>query len=429
MNLFDKLRLFVRGGVKSVRLGGSDPLDQWRELASWLGISDVPEDARSEATYFACMKVLSESVGKLPLKLNRHTDRDGIASARDHPLWYVVHDRPNPYMPASLFWSTMEYNRNHYGNAYAWIDGAGSRTRLWILPSNQVQVWYDNANALPDAPDIFYLYTDDRGQVHYLGSEEVLHLRSSNTLDGLVGIPVQEQLKATVQGGIRSQGLLNELYDTGFTAKAVLQYTGSLNDQNVKTFVKGIEDYAKGRFGKDGVKSIIPIPLGATLTPLNTKLVDNQFLELRQYSGLQIASAFGIKPYQIGDYTKSSFASAEAQQLSFLVDTLLYILKQYEEELTYKLLSKEEIGKGLYFKFNVDAILRADFKTKVETLSKATNSFLMTPNEARQKLDLEKLPGGDKLLGNGASIPVELTGSQYTDGLVTDSKGGEEESG
>jgi hypothetical protein len=73
--------------------------------------------------------------------------------------------------------------------------------------------------------------------------------------------------------------------------------------------------------------------------------------------------------------------------------------------------------------------LRADFKTKVETLSKATNSFLMTPNEARQKLDLEKLPGGDKLLGNGASIPVELTGSQYTDGLVTDPKGGEEESG
>ena len=213
------------------------------------------------------------------------------------------------------------------------------------------------------------------------------------------------------------------MYDSGFTAKAVLQYTGSLNDENVKTFVKGIENYAKGKLKNDGVENIIPIPLGATLTPLNVKLADNQFIEVRQYTALQIASAFGIKPYQIGDYTKSSYASAEAQQLSFLVDTLLYILKQYEEELTYKLLSREDIDQGRYFKFNIDVILRADFATKISTLSTAVNSFLMTPNEARGKLDLEKVPGGDRLLGNGASIPVEYTGSQYTNGLVTDETG------
>ena len=83
-------------------------------------------------------------------------------------------------------------------------------------------------------------------------------------------------------------------------------------------------------------------------------------------------------------------------------------------------MTAEEIEKGYYFKFNVDVMLRADFKTKIETLSKATNNFLMTPNEARLKLDLGRKPGGDRLLGNGASIPVEYTGSQYTNGLVTD---------
>ena len=129
---------------------------------------------------------------------------------------------------------------------------------------------------------------------------------------------------------------------------------------------------------------------------------------------MQIASAFGIKPYQIGDYTKSSYASAEAQQLSFYVDTLLFIIKQYEEELTYKLLSKKEIENGLHFKFNIDVILRADYETKIKTLSTAVNSFLMTPNEARSKLDLEDKEGGDRLIGNGASIPVELAGIQYT---------------
>ena len=394
-------------------------LVEWQKLAAWLGISDTKEDALSEATYFACMKVLSEALGKLPLKLLQHTEKDGIAAARDHPLWYILHDRPNPYMTSTVFWSTVEFNRNHYGNAYVWIEGAGKKTRLWILPSVDIEVWYDDACILADVPDIYYLYSGP-GKIYRFGSEEILHFRSSNTLDGIVGISVQDQLKTTVRAGIKSQKLINDMYDSGFTAKAVLQYTGSLNDENVKTFVRGIESYAKGKLKARGIENIIPIPLGSTLTPLNIKLADNQFIEVRQYTALQIASAFGIKPYQIGDYTKSSYSSAEAQQLSFLVDTLLYIIKQYEEELTFKLLSREEIDGGLYFKFNVDVILRADFKTKVETLSKATNSFLMTPNEDRQKLDLEKVEGGDKLLGNGASIPVQYTGSQYTNGLVNE---------
>lgn len=418
LDLFNRLRGIDKTTVEQA----PSQLVEWKNLATWLGIADTSEDALSEATYFACMKVLSESIGKLPLKLLQHTDRDGVAAARDHPLWYVVHDRPNPYMTSTIFWSTVEFNRNHYGNAYVWIEGAGKNTRLWILPSTDVEVWYDDARILADVPDIYYLYSGP-SKLYYFGSEEILHFKGSNTLDGIIGISVQDQLKATVKAGSKSQKLVNDMYDSGFTAKAVLQYTGSLNDENVKTFVKGIESYAKGKLKDEGIKNIIPIPLGATLTPLNVKLADNQFIEVRQYTALQIASAFGIKPYQIGDYTKSSYASAEAQQLSFLVDTLLFILKQYEEEITYKLLSREEINKGLYFKFNVDAILRADFKTKVETLSKATNSFLMTPNEARGKLDLEKVPGGDKLLGNGASIPVEYTGSQYTDGLVTDPPG------
>ena len=137
------------------------------------------------------------------------------------------------------------------------------------------------------------------------------------------------------------------------------------------------------------------------------------FRSVKKYSALQIAAAFGIKPNQIGDYEKSSYASAEAQQLSFYVDTLLYIIKQYEEELNYKLLSADEIESGYYFKFNVAVILRADLKTQIETLSQAVSNFIYTPNEARALLDLEAKEGGDQLLGNGASIPVTLAGTQY----------------
>lgn len=384
-------------------------------LYKFLGINpEEDERVLSEATYFACMKVLSEGIGKLPLKLLRYNEKNGVETARKHALYYILHDRPNPYMAASTFWSTVEFNRNHYGNAYVWIQGAGENMKLWILPSADVTVWYDDAKILADQPDLYYLYSAG-GKLYRFGSEEILHFKSSNTLDGVLGVSVQDQLKMTIGGAVKSQKLLNKMYNTGFTAKAVLNYTGSLNDANVRELVKMTEAYGKGELADQGVENIIPIPLGFNLTPLNVKLADNQFIEVKQYTALQIASAFGIKPYQIGDYTKSSYASAEAQQLSFYVDTLLYIIKQYEEELTYKLLSSDEITNGYHFKFNVAVILRADLATQINTLSVGVSNFIYTPNEARAMLDLEAKEGGDRLLGNGASIPVEMTGSQYMD--------------
>ena len=409
MNVFKRFRAAVR-----LIFNKSDRQTvELNNLYKFLGIDpEGDEKVLSEATYFACLKILSEAIGKMPLKLLRYNDKNGVITMRKHPLYNILHDRPNPYMTATSFWSTVEYNRNHYGNAYVWIQGAGKNMKLWILPSDSVEVWYDDAKILPDQPDIFYLYSAG-GKVYKFGSEEILHFKSSNSFDGIVGISVQNQLKNTIGGSVRSQKMLNKMYESGFTAKAVLQYTGSLSDENTKAFVAGIASYARGELKDDGVENIIPIPLGSTLTPLNVKLADNQFVEVKQYTSGQIAAAFGIKPYQYNDLTKSSYASAEAQQLSFYVDTLLYIIKQYEDELSYKLLTSREISQGYHFKFNVAVILRADLATQIDTLSKGVSNFIYTPNEARAMLDLEAKEGGDRLLGNGASIPVELTGTQY----------------
>ena len=326
----------------------------------------------------------------------------------------MLNERPNRYMTASSFWSTCEQFRDDKGNSYAWIDTRDPKhPQLWHLDPSCVEVIYDDARKLADVVDVYYRYTTAAGTVIF-SSEEVIHLKSHYTKDGITGVSVREQLSATIRGNIKAQEFINKTIESGMTAKSVLNYTGSLNDNNVRTLVKEFTKYAKGDLREEGIENIIPMPVGFSLTPLNLKLADSQFLELRQYSALQIASAFGVKPYQVGDYTKSSYASAEAQQLSFLVDTLLFIVKQYEEELTYKLLTDDEVAKGYHIKFNVAVMLRADQKTQIDTLSAAVSNFLMTPNEARERLDLPSKEGGDQLLGNGASIPVQFTGAQYT---------------
>jgi HK97 family phage portal protein len=408
MNIIDR----TRAGWAAFR-GKSTKQDATLEtLLETLGV-DTRHPALAEATYYACIKVLSEGVAKLPIRVQQYTDKGGVRVAREHPLYRVLHDRPNPYMTASVFWSLAEQMRDDRGNAYAYIDYTDpEKPKLWPMDPTSVRVYYDNARLLKDQPDLYYQYSTPQGVIT-LGSEEVLHFKSFQTKDGLVGVSVKEQLANTIQGNIKAQKMLNRMTDSGMTAKSVLQYTGSLNDASVQLLKEQIERYMAGEINEKDGKNVIPIPVGFSLTPLNLKLADSQFLELRQFSALQIASAFGVKPYQVGDYTKSSYASAEAQQLSFLVDTLLYIVKHYEEEIEAKLLTDKEVAEGYHVKFDTSVLLRTEFKTLIETLAQAVQSFLMTPNEARTRLDLPAVEGGDRLLGNGAAIPVELAGSQY----------------
>ncbi len=395
---------------------------EWADLLDFLGVErGLSGGAMSEATYYACTKILRETLGKLPLRLMRRVEGGGVETQRESKLYRLLAERPNPYMTATTFWSCVEQARNHLGNAYVYIERSarGEPENLWFLPNGEVEVWYDNAKAILDRPDIFYRWNPD-GQERVLKSYEVMHFKSSDTYDGIMGIPLIERLRGLVDGSVGAQGFQNELITSGLTAKAVVQYTADLNDDKAKAFVSGIEKYAKGEV--DGARNIIPIPVGATITPLNTKLTDAQFEELKKYSAVQIASAFGIKPQQIGDMTKQSYASSQAQQEAFYTDTMLYILRDYENEVGFKALGDDMAANGYYVEFDTSVMLRSDYKTMVEANRMAIESGQTTPNESRLKLNLPALPGGDSLMCNGTMIPLTMLGQQY----ASDSGGGGE---
>lgn len=91
-------------------------------LLNWLGVHDVERGVQSEATYYACLKVLSEALGKLPLRLMQTTADTGVQPLLSHRYYRVLLERPNRFMSASVFWTYIERCRNHNGNGYAIID-------------------------------------------------------------------------------------------------------------------------------------------------------------------------------------------------------------------------------------------------------------------------------------------------------------------
>lgn len=407
MGMMNKFKAFFNSKDKGLGINDS-------QFLNLLGIDTSNIEAVSEVTYFTCLKILSETLGKLSLKMYQDTER-GVIKAKTNDLFNLLRLRPNPYMSSSVFWSTIERNRNHYGNAYVWCRYQNNKIAdLWIMQSNCVDVYIDDKGYFGKANKIWYLYTDPKTSKQYtMSSDDVLHFKSSQTYDGIIGKSVRETLKDSIEGASKSQRFMNKLYKEGMTARAILQYTGDLDKQAKQRLLKGIEEFASG---ENNAGKIIPIPLGMQLQPLDIKLADAQFFDLKKYNALQIAGAFGIKPNHLNDYTSSSYSSSEMQQLSFYIDTLQYILKQYEEEITYKLLDSKQIKKGYFFKFNEGSILRSDMKTQSECLTSYVNNGIYTPNEAREFLNLPAQEGGDILLCNGNYMPVNMAGKQYLEG-------------
>lgn len=385
----------------------------------WLGISNTSRNVLSEATYFTCLKMLSETLGKLPIKFYQSTE-EGRTKAENTKVYELLSTRPNKLMTPTTFWTVVENNRNHKGNGFVWIRREFKRQRyggeivvhdLWPMPSENVSLLIDDTGVFGGKGKLYYQYNDTRtGETYVFKQEDVLHFKTSLSFDGISGEPVQKILRQTVEGGLESQTFMNNLYKQGLTASMALQYTGDLAEDKMLKLQNKYEQYLTGA---KNAGRIVPVPVGMQLQPLNVNLTDAQFFELKKFTALQIAAAFGIKPNQINDYEKSSYANSESQQLSFLVDTMLYVLKQYEEEINYKLLTEKERNEGYYFKFNEKVLLRADSKTQSEMLKNYVQGAIYMPNEAREFLDKAKAEGGDRLYANGNLIPLEMAGQQY----------------
>lgn len=417
MNIFQKWRINqARKTLKNLVQGN----EQWQTLGTYVGqdlgsnVTVRGSAALAEATIYTCIKLLSEGLSKLPAEIYQDQG-NGIEKATGHYLYLLLHLRPNPYMSAMAFWQSLETQRNLYGNSYACIEhatvgrNAGHVKALWPLSSARMQIWVDNEGLVSSKDSIWYIYYDQAGIEHKLQSDEVLHFRGMS-LDGIYGVAPIHKLGTIIDNGIKAQTFLNNSLTGGMQAAGLIQYVGDLDENAKKEFRDRFEKMASGL---ENANRVALMPVGYQFQPLQLKLTDSQFVENIQLIYRQIAAAFGVKAHQLNDLIKTSYASASEANSEFYTDTLLPILTIYEQECTYKLFTTAEVSRGLYIRFNVDTILRADKDTRYKTYQTGINSGFLRPNEARKAEGLPEVEGGDGLFLNGSIVPIEQAGVAY----------------
>lgn len=382
-----------------------------QELIKALGLKEYNDGTSlNEAVYLTCLRILSDTVSKLPLKLYRDGE-SGTEKATDHYLYQLLKLRPNPYMSSSDFWKAVEFNRNHYGHSVVLIDykKMGTIRGLYPLSMENIKIWVDDAGIINKDNGIWYIYTDKFNKEYKLKSSQVLHFKGM-TRDGITGMAVKDYLMATIDANKSGQKYMESYFKNGLFAKGILNYTGDINDVNVRKMRERFESMA------NGIKNagrILPVPLGFQFSTINASMADAQFLELQGLNAKNIASAFGIKMHQINDLERATHTNVEYMQKEFYIDTLQSILNMYEQELAYKLLLDRELKEGYSFKFNVDSILRSDLKSRFESYRVGIQAGFITPNEARQLEEMPSVENGDRLIVNGNMIPLEMVGEQY----------------
>ncbi|WP_333860792.1 phage portal protein [Clostridium sp.] len=396
------------------------PIDM-KQFIQYLGIAPGDlnlsgKNALNEVITYTCIKILSETMGKLPCKI--YQDSNGINKATEHYLYPLLKLRPNPYMSASDFWKCVETLRNIYGNSYVWIDfiehgrDIGKIQGFYPLDPTKMEIWVDNAGLLSSKNTIWYVYTDNAGVRHKLQSYDLMHFKSLTT-DGIVGIsPIQ-----ILQGAINTSGsaveFLKNSIQNGMQTAGIINYIGDLSQEAENTFRNKFEQMSNGL---KNVNRVSLLPIGYTFQPLALKLTDAQFLENTKYSAQQISAAFGIKLHQLNELVKSSYSSTSEANREFYSDTMMAILTMYEQESTYKIFTTSEIKQGFYSKFSADVMLRGDTKSRIETYATAIQNGIKTPNECRKLEEDSPKEGGDQLIVNGNYIPLTMVGKQYNKG-------------
>jgi HK97 family phage portal protein len=362
-------------------------------------------------TVLACIRILSGAVSKLPLKVYME-DENGVKKATNHYLYQVLKLRPNPYMSASDFWKAIEAQRA-MGNAYASIEfdkKTGRIKALWPIDSSKVTMMVDNIGLVGPDNRIWYEVEVSPGIRRKVIPDEILHFKGNITLDGLIGIPTMEYLKVTLENAAASNQFINNFFKQGLQVKGLIQYVGDLDEKAKQKFRDKFESMSSGLKNSH---RIALMPVGYQFMPMSLSMADAQFLENAQMTIRQIANGFGIKMHQLNDLSRATHNNSEQQNQEFYDDTLHPVLNTYEQELTYKLFLDSELAKGYFAEFNLNAMLRADLKTRYEAYRIGIQGGFLKPNEAREKENLPPEEGGDQLLVNGSMSPITMAGSAY----------------
>jgi len=369
-----------------------------RGSQSLSGETVTEETALTYSAVWNAIVLIAGTVGSLPLHLMRQSGKTKqIAS--DTRIYPLMHTQWNSYMTAMGGRECMMAHLLIWGNGYAEkvTNGYGEITALWPIPPNRV------TNIAMREEDLWYEIRVGSGST-WLPRSKILHIPGLG-FDGFIGYSAIGMARKSIGLGMAMETFGSNYFGQGTHPGVIVSHPNQLSADAHANLKKSLTE---GYSGLGKTHRLLLLEEAMKIEKIGIPPEDSQFLESRQHQITEIARWFNLPPHKLKDLTKSSFNNIEQEQISFVTDSILPWLIRLEQNYNTQLLTNQQIRQNLYFKHIVEGLLRADAKSRAEFYRLMIQSTIMTPNEAREKEDLNPSdnPMADELFVMVNTLPL-----------------------
>ena len=372
------------------------------ETPTAAGVSVDERSALKFSPVWAAVRRISETIASLPLQLYREGEK-GKKKALDHPLYPILHLRPNPEQTRMQMWEALMAHLLLWGNCYLHIqqDLMGRPIALWPLDPSRMQVLRPNPNG-----SLVYQYrmtttnvvstsstgTAIGGEVVNFPPWEILHIGGLG-FNGLSGYSVISLAREGIATGLAYEEYAARFFSNNATPAGFLEIPGIVDEQTKKT----IRQDWYGTYGGVSKSQLIGvIGQGMKFNPVSVPAKDSQYLESRKFSVVEICRWFNIAPHMIFDLEKSSFSNIEQQSLESVIYTFRPWCVRIEQAIQVKLITENNIS----VEHRLEGLLRGDTASRTDYYAAGRQWGWLSPNAILEleNMPLREDPGGDEYL-------------------------------
>lgn len=406
VNIFTRIYNFFSPEKRAARLSAYDTGKSWlSSFWGWggntatSGVEVTSETAMRLPVVYACCKILSDSIASLPISMFR-TDADGNAyEATERPEHALVAYDPSPCYTSFNWRSALQLHVGLRGNGYSHIirDGRGIAKELRLLdPESTTPFIYDGK--------VYYETYGYAGELavkrQVLSSDDVFHIPALGT-DGVIGRAPISVLRDIIGIGMATQDFAGHTFNNKAAIGGILSTDSQLTAEQLELNKRSWREQYSGMKNAGST----PVLMGGfKFQPITLSPEDAQFVATSKLTTQQICGAYRIPLHMVGDLDRATFSNIEHQSLEFVQNTLRPWVRNWEQELNRKLVPYSLRGTH-YFRFNMDAILRGDIKTRFEAYTRGIQWGIFNRDEVRRMENLNAIPGG---LGQEYLTPLNM---------------------
>ena len=357
------------------------------------GVLVTPETCMQSPTVLAIVTAISRRISTLPVEVIRKSTSNGRARKEvlpNHPVAKLL-AAPNNWQDANQFWLDASSQLVRYGNFFAHKSRGTTGPILALFPINS------SAVSVRQETDwsVLYEYSTIGNSYERLPPERILHARGP-ARDFLKGDSPVMDMKEAIGLEIMAEKMGASVFGNAALPSIIFKFAegaqGFKTEEERARFVQSFQEvYAKkGRF------TAALLPKGIEVDDATG--IDNekaQYTETRQYQRTVIAAGFGVPVHMVGDLSKGTFNNVEQQTLDFVLNVVMPYCQAFEAAMERSLLTKEDRASGVIIRFNLDAVIRGDFKTRQDGLNIQRMNGVISANDWRERENMNPIPESD----------------------------------